>query len=204
VEDLLHTLQAVHPAVVLGLVFAIAFIENIFPPSPSDLLIVFGGSLVGIGRIGFIEVLASATAGSTLGFLAMYVIGKTFGRRIIERGKIRFIPLESIHTVEQWFRQYGYWIIVANRFLSGTRAVISFFAGLSEMRPVRTTLLCAVSALTWNAILVTGGYYLGSNWQRIGFYLNMYSEIVTAIVVAVAILFTVRYFMRRKDGKARG
>lgn len=201
-EEIIRTLQSVDPAAILALVFAIAFIENIFPPSPSDVLIVFGGSLVGIGRVGFLEVLLSATAGSTSGFVLMYAIGKAFGRKIIERGKLPFVPLDSLHVVEGWFRKYGYGLIVANRFLSGTRAVISFFAGVSEMQIVPTTMLCALSALAWNAILVTGGYYLGNNWERIGFYLNMYSGIVTSVIVVVIIILVVRFFMKRRNGKA--
>jgi membrane protein DedA with SNARE-associated domain len=201
-EDIVRTLQSVSPGAILALVFAIAFIENVFPPSPSDVLIVFGGSLIGMGRIGFLEVLVSATAGSTVGFLLMYAIGKSFGRKIIERGKLPFIPLDSLHVVEGWFRKYGYWIIVANRFLSGTRAVISFFAGVSEMQIVPTTILCGLSALAWNAILVTGGYYLGNNWERIGFYLNMYSGVVTSLIVLGILFVVVRYFLKRRNGKA--
>jgi len=201
IEQIVHMLQAVSPGAILGLVFAIAFVENIFPPSPSDVLLVFAGSLVGIGRVGMVEVLFAATAGSTLGFVTMYAIGRAFGRKIIERGKLPFIPLDSLHTVEGWFRKYGYWIIIVNRFLSGTRAVISFFAGVAEMNPVPTTILCAMSALAWNALLVTGGYYLGSNWERIGYYLNMYSGIVTGLIALCAIVLLVRYFITRRKAK---
>lgn len=197
-EDIILFLQSLSPLLIYSVVFAIAYIENIFPPSPSDTIIVFGGSLAGLGHVGFAPTLAAATLGSTLGFLTMYKIGDWFGDRILEEGKIKFIPISAVRTVEEWFRKYGYWIIVANRFLSGTRAVVSFFAGISELSLLRTTLLCFLSALAWNAILVTAGFYLGKNWQAIGFYLSAYSQIVTGIIVVVVIILVARFLYQRK------
>jgi membrane protein DedA with SNARE-associated domain len=199
-DQILLQLQSLDPITVYAAVFLIALIENIFPPSPSDLMIVASGSLVGLGRVGFVETLACATLGSTIGFLIMYKIGDWFGVHILEQGKIKFIPVESVRKVEDWFKRYGYWIIVANRFLSGTRAVVSFFAGMSELKITKTTILCAASALAWNAILVTGGYFLGQNWQRIGFYLTTYSQIVTAILVIAVLLLVAKYIYNRRNG----
>jgi membrane protein DedA with SNARE-associated domain len=201
VSETITFLQTLSPVLVLLVVFAIAFIENVFPPSPSDMVIVFSGSLVGIGRVGFTETLLAATAGSTLGFVLMYKIGDWFGVRILEQGKISFIPVESVRKVEDWFRRYGYWIIIANRFLAGTRAVVSFFAGMAEINLPLTTLLCFLSALAWNAILIGGGYALGNNWERIGFYLSTYSQVVIGIIVLAAIAYLVRYFIKRANDR---
>jgi membrane protein DedA with SNARE-associated domain len=199
VNDIFTYLHTLSPLLVLCAVFAIAFIENIFPPSPSDVIIVFSGSLVAIARVGFVETLLAATAGSTLGFILMYTLGDWFGVRILEQGKISFIPAESVRKVDDWFRRYGYWIIIANRFLAGTRAVVSFFAGMAEISLPITTLLCFVSALAWNAILIGGGYALGNNWERIGFYLSTYSQVVTGVVVLLAIAYLARYFFKRAN-----
>jgi membrane protein DedA with SNARE-associated domain len=200
-EEIIHYLQTLDPILVYGLIFGIAFVENVFPPSPSDMLIVFGGTLIGLGRVGFVETLLSATAGSTAGFVLMYKVGDWFGDHILEQQKIKFISLDAVRKVEAWFRKYGYWIIVVNRFLTGTRAVVSFFAGMSELNLGITSLLCFVSALTWNAILVTSGKLLGQNWQRIGFYLETYSELVTGVVVIVALIIGARYFYNKRSAK---
>jgi membrane protein DedA with SNARE-associated domain len=202
VEGMIQYLQSLDPWLVYTVVFAIAFVENIFPPSPSDLVVVFGGSLVGIGRVGFVEMLAATTAGSTLGFMTMYMVGEWFGARILERGRIKFIPAAAVRKVDDWFRRYGYWIIIANRFLSGTRAVVSFFAGMAHLKLVRTTVLSFLSALAWNTVLVSGGYVLGQNWERIGFYLSAYSQIVTGIVVVVVLILTARYLYIKQKRKS--
>jgi membrane protein DedA with SNARE-associated domain len=200
-EEIIRQLQSLDPLLVYGILFSIAFVENIFPPSPSDMVIVFGGTLVGLGHVGFVEALVSSTVGSTLGFMAMYGVGDWFGLKILERGRIKFIPVETVRKVESWFARYGYWIIVANRFLAGTRAVVSFFAGMSRLTLLRTTVLCFLSACAWNCILLTGGYSLGHNWERIGFYLTTYSEIVTAIVIVVALGMATRYFYVKRNGR---
>jgi membrane protein DedA with SNARE-associated domain len=197
VQSLVQSLQSLNPFWIYVSLFSIAFIENIFPPSPSDIIIVFGGSLIGLGRIDFIPALLISTAGSTLGFMAMYKVGDWFGLSIIERRRIKFLPIDNVHKIEQWFRKYGYWIIVINRFLSGTRAVISFVAGLAELNLLWTTVLCFVSALVWNAILISFGELLGQNWQLIGLYLSSYSQIVTIVVIFITVVWIGLWLYKR-------
>lgn len=199
-EAIITYLQQLSPVWVYAAIFFIAYIENIFPPSPSDVMIVAGGYLVGIGNIDFTTALIVATIGSTTGFMSMYKIGDWFGLRIIETGKIKFLPLDSVHKVESWFRKYGYWLIIANRFLSGTRAVVGFFAGMAEVKFIPTTVLCFISALIWNAILIYAGTLVGENWESIGIYLTTYSQIVTALVV-IAVTVAVFFWYQRKEKK---
>lgn len=199
-ETIITYLQQLSPVWVYAAIFFIAYIENIFPPSPSDVMIVAGGYLVGIGNIDFTTALIVATIGSTTGFMSMYKIGDWFGLRIIETGKIKFLPLDSVHKVESWFRKYGYWLIIANRFLSGTRAVVGFFAGMAEVKFIPTTILCFISALIWNAILIYAGTLVGENWESIGIYLTTYSQIVTALVV-IAVTVAVFFWYQRKEKK---
>jgi membrane protein DedA with SNARE-associated domain len=189
-ETLIPYLQSLPPLLVYFSVFFISFVENLFPPSPSDVVIVFAGSLVGLGQVSLFPALVASTLGSSLGFVAMYKIGHWFGKRILEAGKIPFIPVESVIRVESWFARYGYAVIVLNRFLAGTRAVVSFFAGMSELHLGKTLLLSFLSAFTWNAILLGTGYTLGRNWERIGFYLATYSQVVTGLII-IALLIVI-------------
>jgi len=196
-EDFIQSLANLSDVWIYAAIFLIAYIENIFPPSPSDMVIVFGGSLAGLGQVDLLGALAAATLGSTLGFATMFGIGHWFGVKILESGRLRFLPKESIDKVEGWFRRYGYGIIIANRFLAGTRAVVSFFAGMSHLRFIYTLPLCFVSALVWNSILVLAGNSLGKNWQKIGVYLTAYSQTVTAILVVVVLFLVGRYLFGR-------
>lgn len=171
-----------------------AFFENVFPPLPSDALVLFVGSLVGVGTIDFSVALIATTIGSTAGFVVMYKVGDWFGLKILEKGKLPFIPVDKVHRVEGWFRKYGYFLIVVNRFLTGTRAVVSFFAGMSELPLTATTILSFVSALIWNFLLLFAGKELGQNWQAIGWYLASYSRGITIVLTLIA-FFLIVWFM---------
>ena len=199
-EDILTQISTFSPIWIYLTLFFFAFVENVFPPSPSDVVLVVGGSLVGTGAISFILALTFATLGSILGFMLMFYIGSTVDKKVIHSGKFKFIPVESLDKVEAWFRKYGYFIIIANRFMPGTRAVISFFAGISNLEAKKTIILCFISALVWNAIMLYLGFIFGDNVEKVDQYLTTYSNIVIAVTIIVILFFVVRFFFRKKKG----
>jgi len=197
-EDILIRIATFPPFWIYITLFFFAFIENLFPPSPSDVVTVIGGSLVGAEAINFLLALIFTTLGSILGFALMFYIGATIDKKLIHSGRFRFIPVESLNKVEVWFRKYGYFIVVVNRFMPGTRAVISFFAGISNLDPKRTITLCFVSALLWNAILLYLGFIFGDNVALVDEYLTTYQNIVIAATAAVVLFFIIRIFFRKR------
>lgn len=201
-EDILTKISTFSPIWIYLTLFFFAFIENVFPPSPSDVLLVIGGTLIGTGTINFISALAFATIGSITGFMLMFYIGSTVDKKVIQSGKFKYIPLNTIEKVEIFFRKYGYFVIVANRFMPGTRAVISFFAGISNLEPKKTIILCFISALLWNAILLYLGFIFGDNVEKVDEYLTTYSNIVIAVTVVVVLFFVVRFFIRKRKSAA--
>ena len=201
-EDILTKIATFPPFWIYITLFFFAFVENVFPPSPSDVLLVVGGTLIGTGAISFILALAFATLGSITGFMLMFYIGSTVDKKVIHSGRFKHIPVDSIDKVEKWFRKYGYFIIIANRFMPGTRAVISFFAGISNLEPKKTTLLCFVSALIWNAIMLYLGFIFGNNVSKVDEYLTTYTNIVIAATVAVILFFIVRLFFKKRKSAA--
>jgi len=179
-------------------IFFFAYVENIFPPSPSDVVIVFCASLSGLGKTDFTLTLLSAVFGSTLGFMTMYFIGDKFGDEIIEKGKIKFINPENVKKVEVLFARYGYFLIVINRFLAGTRAFVAFFAGLGEYDIKKSILLSFISASLWYLILVTAGKILGENWHLITDVISMYSKVITAILTLAIVVYVLVNFLKSK------
>lgn len=201
-EAILHSLQGLPPIGVYAALWLVCFIENVFPPSPSDLLMLFIATLIGFGTIDFLPAVAVATAGSVMGFIAAFYLGQTYGRRLMEWGKLPFLTPESLKKVEAWFAKYGYWVIIANRFLAGTRAVISFSAGIARLQPLRTTILCAISALAWNVGVIWLGSFLGSNWQYGEEILRRYGIVVTILLAAIVLFVVVRKVLqKRKEDK---
>ena len=200
-EDILNNISSFTPFWVYVTLFFFAFVENVFPPSPSDLVVVIGGSLVSTGVISFIPTLLLTTIGSVVGFLILFYFGSTVDRKLVHSGKYKYIPVDAIEKVELWFKKYGYYVIIANRFMPGTRSVISFFAGMSSLNVKKTLLLAAISALVWNAIIIYLGYVFGNNVEVVDKYLSTYSNIAISITVIVVIILVVKFYLSRKKNK---
>ena len=201
IEVIVNHISNVAPIYIYVIAFLFSYVENIFPPSPSDAVLVFIGYLVAVSKVHFLPVLLVSTFGGALGYLTMYKLGQIFGNRVVEKGKLKFISLERIHKIEQWFSKYGYWVVVGNRFLPGTRAVISFFNGLSNLNLTVTAILCTVSSLAWSALLIGFGMAFGKQWIYIEDYLNRYAILVTCIIGMVILVFIIRKNINKKKNK---
>jgi len=197
-ETILTHISDLSPFWIYLTIFFFAYIENLFPPSPSDLIVVIGGSLIATGSLHIVPTFLFATSGSLLGFLTAFLIGWQFDKKIIHSGKLKFINIESVEKVERAFTKYGYYLIVANRFLPGTRAVISFFAGMSRLNVNKTTLLSLISSALWNAFLIYLGIAFGKNVDAIDGYLKTYSNIILIITGIVILFFVVKYFITKR------
>jgi len=200
-ETILTQFSDLTPFWIYLTIFFFAYIENLFPPSPSDIVVVIAGSLVATGSLNLIPTFLFATSGSLLGFLTAFIIGWQFDKRLIHSGKIKFINVQSVEKVENAFRKYGYYLIVANRFLPGTRAVISFFAGMSRLNVNKTTLLSLISSAIWNAFLIYLGIAFGNNVDVIDSYLKTYSNIILIITGIVILFFAIKFFITKRKNK---
>lgn len=165
----------------------IAYLENIIPPIPGDILVVFGGYLAAEQIVGFSIILGITTFASVIGFMNMYAFGRYFGDRISERRKkfwlMRFIDVKYFDKATRWMDRWGQWVIVANRFLAGTRSIISVTAGLTRTKVYQTIISSLVSSLLWNFILLALGWIVHENWQIIGHYLNIYGTVILSLLV---------------------
>lgn len=196
-ESIIDWLQGLPPIGVYAALFFTAYVENIFPPAPSDVVMLFIATLVGMGTIGIVPAIGVATTGSVLGFMTAFWIGRRFGRRLIESNRLPFLNEGSLTKVDGWFERWGYGVVIANRFLAGTRAVISFFTGMSQLNFLRTTALCLISALAWNSLIIWLGSLLGANWREGVVYLERYGQVILVVLGLLAVYWIVRWYIRR-------
>ncbi len=183
---------------VLVIALLTTMIENLFPPAPGDSIIVFAGTLIALGTVGFVPLLLATTLGSVLGFIIMFLLGRNLDEKMMKSSLFSFISRDGIKKVESWFQKYGYGLIVANRFLSGTRAVISFFAGMSHLVFWKTVVLSAVSALLWNGILLGLGALFGEHLDEIFQYMKLYGKILLPIGGIVVLGFVINWYIKRR------
>ena len=170
IENILNHISDLSPFLIYLILFLFSYVENVFPPSPSDLVVVIGGSLISTESIHFVPTLIFTTVGSVLGFMTLYFIGSQLDKKVVRAGKIKFISADAVEKVEKWFGKYGYATIAVNRFIPGTRSVISFFAGLSELKVSLTVILATISAAVWNAVMLYLGIIFGDNIERVDFH----------------------------------
>lgn len=197
-EEIISYIATLDPALIYLSMFFFGFIENLFPPSPSDFVVVLGATLVASNRIDFLPLVLLASFGSGVGYITMYYIGRKLGDSAIRNGRFKFIKKESLDKADRWFEKYGYKLILINRFLPGTRAVISFFTGFHKLQPLKTIIYAFMSSLLWNILLTILGYTIGNNVELIDRILNTYSNvglIITFVIIATALAV---YFNRKK------
>jgi membrane protein DedA with SNARE-associated domain len=199
-EEIVAYLSSLDTTWIYIILFFFSFIENVFPPSPSDVVVVVGASLIASTSIAFIPVLFITSIGSALGFILMYYVGFFLSERVLRAGKLKFISQDALYKTDEWFSKYGYKIILANRFLPGTRSVISFFSGVHELNVFKTFLLALISAFLWNAIIVYLGMTLGNNIDLIDYYLQTYSNIGLGITALIILYFSIKYLIKSKSG----
>jgi membrane protein DedA with SNARE-associated domain len=142
-----------------------AFVENVFPPAPGDTITAFGAFLVGTNRLQFPAMFISTTLGSLAGFMFLFWIGNLLGRRYFIERDFWYFKAEDIIRAEEWFRKYGYLLILLNRFFPGIRSVISIAGGISKLKILKVTVLALISCSVWNLIWISMGYSLGTNWE---------------------------------------
>tara|TARA_Y100001935_G_scaffold197823_1_gene166057 strand:+ start:21000 stop:21638 length:639 start_codon:yes stop_codon:yes gene_type:complete len=196
-DDLIKTIvdwiSMVPPLGIYLIFFGIAYLENLIPPMPGDVLLAFAGylaaeGLLSIGLMWFITVVASV-----LGFMNMYWLGTKLGDQVLENREshflLRFINLRYFRKGRIWMYRYGQWVVFANRFLAGTRSVISLTAGMSHLKLSPTVINSFISSAFWNAILLAGGWMVRDNWHIIGNYLSTYGKV---ILIGIGILILAR------------
>lgn len=205
-QDIVQWMQTLPPLSIYFVFLFIAYFENIIPPIPGDVLVAFGGYLAAESIIDLMPVFLITTIASVFGFMTMYWLGSHWGTSIEEQKEkfwlMRFIPLKYMNKVRDWMGQWGQGVILANRFLAGTRSVISLTAGISHTR-VSTTIFCsAISSILWNGILLGFGWIVHENWQIIGEYLSIYGRLIL-IVIAIFVIgkLVMSYYQKKKENK---
>ncbi len=191
IQDLWIEVQALDTGWIYLIIFLSGYLENLIPPVPGDMVTVFAASLVGVGRLNYFATFTTAAAGNICGFMTMYAIGRWLGREFFEKRELKYFPKAGFQKTEQWFSKYGYFVITFNRFLSGLRSVISIFAGMTGLNPLKVMGLAFVSACLWDGALIYAGYLLGDNWKLFESMLQKYNQSVFAILALGFVIFII-------------
>jgi membrane protein DedA with SNARE-associated domain len=142
--------------------------ETIFPPIPSEAILPLAGYLAESGDFDYVLVLITSTFGSVLGAYLLYEAARRGGRPFAERF-LRFARIDphKLDDADDWFERRGALVVLFGRCIPGVRSLVSLPAGVLRMSRAKYLLYTTIGSAVWNTILVTLGYVLGTQWEKV-------------------------------------
>ncbi|MFZ0256274.1 MAG: DedA family protein [Gammaproteobacteria bacterium] len=162
-------------------------LENVLPPIPSELILPLAGFTAARGEHNIIFVILAATAGSLLGAIFWYYIGKLIGRERLKlwaarHGRWLTMSPRDLDKTADWFERHCEIAVFFGRMIPTIRTLISVPAGIYSMAFIRFLTYSFLGTAIWVGMLVSTGYLLEQGYQRVQTYLNPVSNLVFAII----------------------
>lgn len=183
--------------VALLLVFALpalessAFVGFVFP---GEIALILGGVLAYEGKVSFAAVLAAGIGGAVVGDSVGYLIGRRYGRGVLEGTLGRFVNHRHFDRAERYLAERGGRAVFFGRFTAALRVMIPGLAGMSRMHYPKFARYNVAGGVAWGGMCVVLGYLGGSSWRHVA---HLASRIGLATLVAVVLLLALGYLVRR-------
>ncbi|KZR78518.1 DedA family protein [Prochlorococcus marinus] len=174
-----------------GAIFAAMFLENLFPPIPSELIMPLGGFYVQQGQLQFLPVVLAGLLGTLLGALPWYGIGRVINEQRLEvwlsrHGRWIGISPAELARSRRWFNRYGTALVFWGRLVPGIRTLISVPAGIELMPFAPFLIWTTAGSLIWTVLLTLAGLGLGEGYSNVELWIDPVSKVVKgALVIAV-------------------
>lgn len=188
-------------------VFFLILLENVFPPIPSEVILLFSGFFSTYTNLSVLYMIVASTLGSFLGAIILYYIGKIFNKERLKKivngrlGKILFLKENDIDKADEWFDNKGNKSVFFCRFVPIVRSLISIPAGMSEMPIGKFIIYTICGSMIWNTVLICLGYRLGSNWEYVLTILDKYQIIVIVILVIIFGYVIIKFYRKKRKSK---
>ena len=190
---------------VIGVAVLVA-LENVFPPIPSELILLLTGFNVSAGRFDVVSGIIAATIGSVVGAYFLYGVGRLLDDARMEKflatvGKFVGLKQADVHKGFTWFEKHGNKVVLFGRLIPVVRSVVSIPAGGDKMPLAKFTLLTAAGSLVWNTVWVAIGWGLGDQWEKAGKWGDYLQYGVVAVVaIGLVVLIARARSQRSADG----
>jgi membrane protein DedA with SNARE-associated domain len=166
------------------------FLENVFPPIPSELIMPMAGFTAARGDLRFIGIVLAGTAGSVAGATLWYYVGtlvttkrlKAWGEK---HGRWLTLKPDDVDKASEWFGKHGGAAVFVGRLVPTVRTLISVPAGIFAMGRRKFILLTLLGSGIWSTALTAAGYLLEDRYEQVGRYLNPVATGVFAVIVLV-------------------
>lgn len=185
-------------------VVLLMFLENVFPPIPSEIIMPAAGFAAARGELSLTGVIIAGGVGSVLGAVVLYYVGRLLNEdrliALIDRyGKWLLLSSDDIRQADDWFDRHGPKIVFFGRLLPGVRSLLSIPAGMANMPMGQFLLYTSLGTTLWSGLLAVAGYQLGANYEQIEGWIGPISQIILAICILLAVIFILRRVQKRRS-----
>lgn len=184
--------------------YIVMFLENVFPPIPSEVVLPLAGSLTLEGRFSLLWITIIGMLGSLTGAFLFYGLGKWLGeprvRIIIEKyGRFALLSTQDLDRSLEWFEKYDDWVIFFSRMVPIVRSLISIPAGIASMNITKFSFFTILGTALWSFLLAWGGRLLGEQWPKIANLINTYQNVVLVIAGCAVLFFIGTRLFKKKN-----
>ena len=172
----------------LGVGF-LMFLETVFPPIPSEVIMPIAGMAAAEGKMHFGFVVASGTSGAMLGNIVWYLAARALGVERLEplirrHGRWVTMTWPEVERAQKWFRENGIFFVFLGRLVPTVRSLVSVPAGLLKMRFKTFFIASTLGTLGWTALLATAGFKMRQNYGEMEQWVASASNAVLVVLAA--------------------
>ena len=170
------------------------FLENLFPPIPSELIMPLGGFYVHQGQLNFLPVVLAGLLGTVLGAFPWYGIGRLVNEQRLEIWLRKYgnwigIKPEDLARSRRWFARYGSALVFWGRLVPGIRTLISVPAGIELMPLLPFLIWTTFGSLIWTCLLTFAGMFLGQSYANVALWIDPGSKGIMVILLFLSFHF---------------
>jgi membrane protein DedA with SNARE-associated domain len=182
---------------------ALMFLENLFPPIPSEFIMPLAGFTAAQGKLSMMGVIVAGTIGTILGALPWYYAGRLLGvQRLavyVDRyGKWLGVSGKDITQSNEWFHRHGLKAVFFGRLVPAVRTLISVPAGITNMPMLPFLGFSTIGTVLWVGLLSYAGFFLGENYKNIEPFIDNITKVVVAVVGIAVVVFIAKRLREKK------
>jgi membrane protein DedA with SNARE-associated domain len=173
-------------------VLALMFLENLFPPIPSEVIMPLAGFAAARGEMSFPLAIIAGIVGTLAGNAFWFELARAIGADRIKPLFARYgrwfaVDEKDFDKAERTLKKHGPVALFFGRLLPGIRTVISIPAGLIHIPRHVFYLWTALGSTVWILFLTSAGYLLEDQYEKIEAWLEPLSYVVLAAIVGTYI-----------------
>lgn len=174
-------------------IFLGTFLESVFPPIPSEVIMGFSGFLVSERVFSGWGVIVAALAGNIASASLIWWLGRRYGRDFLVRwGKYIGVTIAQIEKGERLFQRHGYKMVFFCQMVPLARSWIAFPAGVLQTKYLKFILVNSAGAAIWLSVLCYLGYVAGDNWSTISDTLKPFERVIVGLVGLIGLIWIYR------------